>query len=265
VSAESEFVVRVERRGRVGVITLDDPGHRNALSHPLSDGVVAAVDELEADPAIHALLVTATPPVFSAGGYLPDLVSTERAPLRHTYRAFQRIAECALPSVAAVTGSAIGAGINLVLACDIAIAADTARFDVRFLDVGIHPGGGFTGHLQRAVGARRAAGLILLADSLDADQACAAGLVYEVVAADDTEARALELTERLAARPRPLLERTKQTLRLNLWAASEDAAFDVEHDAQAWSMAQPEFVATVESIRQRLADRSAKERDGVSQ
>jgi enoyl-CoA hydratase len=248
-------VVRVEQRGRVGVVTLDDPGHRNALSNALNDGLVAAIDELEAEPGVHVLLLTATPPVFCAGGFLPDLVAEDRPPLRHTYRSFERLAACGIPIVAAVTGPAIGAGINLVLASDVAIAAASATFDVRFLDIGIHPGGGFTAQLQRAVGSRRAAALILLADSLSAQDAVDAGLVHEVCADDETVARGLVLAERIAARPRALLERTRATLRQNLWAGSEADAFDHEHDAQQWSMSQPEFVATVQRLRERLRDR----------
>ena len=243
--------MRVERHGRVAVVRLDDPAHRNALSSSLNDGVVAAFDALGADDGVHAIVLTATAPVFCAGGYLPDLVAEDRPPMRHSYRAFEHVADCPVPVVAAVTGPAIGAGINLVLAADVAVAAPGATLDVRFLDVGIHPGGGFSAQLQRAVGSRRAAALILLAGSLSAPEALAAGLVHAV--ADDAEAHAIALAERIAARPRPLLVRTKATLRHNLWAASEGEAFEHELDSQAWSMAQPEFLATVEHIRARLA------------
>lgn len=240
--------------GAVGVIRLDDPKRRNALSVDLQDGVVAAVDAFEADGDVRAIVLTATPPVFCAGGDLDGLIAEHRRPLRDIYRTFTRIAESPLPSIAAVTGHAYGAGTNFVLACDVAVAVPAATFDSRFLDAGIHSGGGFIAGLQRAIGSRRTAAFLLLADSFTATEAQQAGLVHAVV--DDAEAEALALAERLAERPSALVARVKQSLRESLWAATEAEALGVEHDAQAWSMEQPEFVATVEALRERMRGRS---------
>jgi len=242
--------VATERVGAVGVIRLDDAKRRNSLSVDLQDGVVAAVETFEADDDVRALVLTATPPVFCAGGDLDGLIAEDRRPLRDIYRTFFRIAESPLPSIAAVTGHAYGAGTNFVLACDVAVAAPHVRFDSRFLDAGIHSGGGFISGLQRAIGSRRAAAFLLLADSLTAEEAQQCGLVHSVV--DDPEAEALALAERLAARPPALVARVKLTLRQSLWAATEQEALDAEHDAQAWSMEQPEFVATVEALRRKV-------------
>ncbi len=242
--------VRTERRGAVGVIRLDDPKRRNSLSVDLQDGVVAAVAAFEADDDVRALVLTATPPVFCSGGDLDGLIAVDRRPLRDIYRTFTRIADSPLPSVAAVTGPAYGAGVNFVLASDVAIAAPSATFDGRFIEIGIHSGGGFIAGLQRAIGSRRAAALLLLASSLSADEAQQAGLVHSVV--EDAEAEAMRLADVLATRPPALVARMKETLRHNLWATSEGDARDAEHDAQAWSMEQPEFVARVEALRRRM-------------
>jgi enoyl-CoA hydratase len=245
--------VRTERRGAIGVITLDDPARRNALSVDLQDGVVAALDAFEADPEVRALVVTATPPVFCAGGDLDGLIATNRRPLPEIYRTFFRIADSPLPSVAAVTGHAYGAGMNFVLACDIAVAASGVTFDSRFLDAGIHSGGGFISGLQRAIGSRRTAAFLLLADRFDAAEAQRIGLIHTVVPdADATLAEAMRLAEQLVARPPALVARVRDTLRRNLWAASDTEARDVEGAAQAWSMEQPEFVAMVEGLRARV-------------
>src|SRR5262245_41665760 len=129
---------------RVATITLNNPGERNSMSGPLVEELVAAVDRVEVDESVGALVVTGAPPAFCAGANLGNLRTATGPGLRAIYDGFLRIARCPLPTLAAVNGAAVGAGMNLALACDVRIAARRARFDTRFLQIGLHPGGGHT-------------------------------------------------------------------------------------------------------------------------
>ena len=122
----------------VGALRLSDPDHRNALSAQLSDDLAGAVEAALAE-GVGAIVLTAEPPVFCAGGSLAGLLSRD-VPLSDLYRGFLALANAPVPTIAAVGGPAIGAGVNLPLACDVVVTSPRARFDPRFLDVGIHPG-----------------------------------------------------------------------------------------------------------------------------
>ena len=140
--------VRLERDGNVAVVTLDDPARRNALSLEVTVQLGQAVDEATADPSVGALVLTATPPAFCAGGSVDDLLNP-RASLRDMYAGVLALSRTTLPSVAAVNGPVIGAGVNVPLACDVILASPKARFDPRFMDLGIHPGGGHLWRMER--------------------------------------------------------------------------------------------------------------------
>ncbi|HPU40531.1 MAG TPA: enoyl-CoA hydratase-related protein, partial [Microthrixaceae bacterium] len=105
--------VHIEGRNGVGVLTLDDPARRNALSMELCAAMVAAVDELEADSSIGALVVTGNGPAFCAGADLSQLGDSRRDGLLAIYEGFLRVARSPLPAIAAVNGAAVGAGMNL--------------------------------------------------------------------------------------------------------------------------------------------------------
>jgi enoyl-CoA hydratase len=238
--------LHVERRGRVAVLTLDDPERRNALSQELVEEITAAVGTLEADETIGALVVTGAPPAFCSGADVSALTSlgTEGQnphDVREIYAGFLRVLECRLPTIAAVNGPAVGAGFNLALACDLRIAGTSARFDARFLRIGIHPGGGHTWLLDRAVGPQAAAAMNLFGERLDGDRAAATGLAWECVADGDLLARATELAARAADAPRELAMRVKATLRHAPWQPAFDDALRFELEHQVWSFRQPEF------------------------
>ena len=144
--------VHVERRGRVAVLTLDDERRRNALTLGLCEAVAGAMDDLESDDGVGAVVVTGAGPAFCAGADLSHLGESRRDGLLAIYEGFLRVARSPLPTLAAVNGAAVGAGMNLALACDVRLAGRSARFDTRFLDLGIHPGGGHTWMFRRIVG-----------------------------------------------------------------------------------------------------------------
>ena len=182
----------------VAVLTLADPGKRNALSRQLSDDLAAAVESALSQEA-RAIVLDAEPPVFCAGGSLDDLLARSR-PLGETYAGFLALAQAPVPTIAAVAGPVIGAGVNLPLACDVVIAGESARFDPRFLDVGIHPGGGHLWRLAQRVGPQGAAALVLCGDVLTGPEAVVAGLAWRCVPDDSALSVALRLARRAAGR-----------------------------------------------------------------
>jgi enoyl-CoA hydratase len=242
----------------VGLLRLADPRHRNALSKRLSDDLAVAV-AAAVDGGSAAIVLSAVPPVFCAGGSLEGLLNRDVA-LADMYAGHRALISAPVPTIAAVTGAAVGAGVNLPLACDVVIAAESARFDPRFLDVGIHPGGGHLWRLAQRVGLQGAAALVLCGDVLTGAEAAAHGLAWRCVADSDVEEVALRLARRAAGRPRALMARTKQTLRAMTAISSFDEAFAVELQAQEWSVAQPEFAEAVRHVQADLEARKARQR-----
>ena len=174
----------------VRVITLNDPDKRNAMSPQLQADLGAAADAVAADPEARVLVVTGNGPGFSAGADLPAVfggvhrdITEIRAGLRAIYDSFLRVRRLEIPTIAAVNGAAVGAGVNLAMSCDVRIAGPKARFGVTFTKLGLHPGGGCTYFLTQALGRQRTLALILDGGVLDADEALRLGLVLEV--ADD--------------------------------------------------------------------------------
>jgi enoyl-CoA hydratase/carnithine racemase len=253
--AQSADLVTYAVEAGVGRVHLNDPQHRNALSKQLSDELAAAVNAVIADGTA-AIVLTAEPPVFCAGGSLQGLLKRE-VPLAETYAGYRALCEAPVPTIAAVAGAAVGAGVNLPLACDVVIAAESARFDPRFLDVGIHPGGGHLWRLVQRIGVQGAAAVVLLGDTLTGAEAQAHGLAWRCVPDADVESVALALAKRASERSAPLVRRTKQTLQATLSVGSFEEAFALELDAQEWSVNQPEFADTVRRIQADIVARKA--------
>lgn len=233
----------------VGVVTLADPGRRNALSPELSSDLASAVSS-SLSAGARALVLAADPPVFCAGGSLDELLSPT-VPLEDTYAGLLALDACPVVTVAAVGGPAIGAGVNLPLACDVVVVSPSAVFDPRWLDVAIHPGGGHLWRLSRRVGPQLTAAMVLCGETLSGPEAVTAGLAYRCVPDAEVLAVSLSLARAAARRDAALVARTKATLRAT--PPSLDAAIAGELAAQRWSMSRPEFTATVDAIRTRLA------------
>ena len=243
-------LVRTELADGVAVLTLDDPSRRNALAYGMSVALADAVAEALGAGA-RAIVLAASPPVFCSGGSLDELIEP-KVPLRETYRGFLALANAPVPTVAAVGGPAIGAGVNLPLACDVVITSPVARFDPRFLDVGIHPGGGHLWRLANRIGAQGAAALVLFGDRLDGEEAVARGLAWRCVPEADLLPTAVALAGRVAGRDPDLVRRAKQTLRMSIGLTDVEEAAALELSAQEWSVARPGFTETVVALRDRL-------------
>lgn len=246
--------VLVDVEDRVAVITVNDPDRRNAVTFEMSAALRAAVDAAEADPGVHAVVVTGAGKAFCAGADLTALGEATEDGLRKIYDGFLAIAHCSLPTIAAVNGAAVGAGLNLALAADVRIAGPAAMFDPRFQKLGIHPGGGATWMLQRAVGPQVARAALLFGMRFDAEAAVRHGLALS--AADDPVAAARELAAGPAAAPREVVIATKASMRATANPGVLDIdqhriAVDVELGPQATSIESPEFARRLAAAKRK--------------
>jgi enoyl-CoA hydratase/carnithine racemase len=249
-------LVRTDLADGVATITLNDPARRNSVTAELSIAVETACREVAAGRAARAVIVTGAGPAFSAGGDLATLTSRTVA-LRDLYRGFEALAALNVPTLAAVNGPAVGAGMNFALACDVIIAAESARFDPRFLDVGIHPGGGHLWRLQARAGRQAAAAMVLFGEALTGPEAVTRGLAWTCVPDGELLEKAGMLARRAARRSPELVRRTKATLSASVPITNAREASDLEQVAQEWSMAQPAFQEGVAALRRRLAERGS--------
>ncbi len=243
--------VRTEIKDRVAVLTLSNPERRNAMNLELSEKLVAAVDAAVADDGVGAIVVTGEDPAFCAGGDLAELATADPATLRRVYSGFLAVADCPLPTIAAVNGAAVGAGLNLALAADLRLAGPRAKFDARFLQLGLHPGGGYTWMINRVLGPQGAAAVSLFGEAVDAAEAERIGLVHRVT--DDVVAAAIEMAGRAAAANRELAVATKATLKLTAGMTSHAEAVTVEVRAQAESVRSDDFKERLAALQKRIS------------
>ncbi len=246
--------VLVDVADHIALITVNDPDRRNAVTFEMSAGLRRAVDAAEADDDVHAVIVTGAGKAFCAGADLTALGEATEDGLRRIYDGFLAIADCALPTIAAVNGAAVGAGLNLALAADVRIAGPAALFDPRFQKLGIHPGGGATWMLNRAVGPQAARAALLFGMRFDAESAVRHGLALEV--ADDAVAAARALAAGPASAPRDVVIATKASMRATANPGTVDSdqhrvAVDVEIGPQATSIESPEFAARLAAAKRR--------------
>ena len=242
-------LVQLEIVDRVATLILDNPAERNTMTAPMVEEIVAALEQVEADDGVGSVVVTGTPPAFCAGANLGNLRSSDGPGLRTISEGFLRVARCPLPTLAAVNGAAVGAGMNLALACDVRLAGRRARFDTRFLQIGLHPGGGHTWLLRGVVGPQAAAAAVLFGEVLDGPEAERVGLAYRCVEDDELRASAQEMAARAADAPRELSIVTKQTLRDMATVPDHPAAVERELEPQVWSAGQPWFAERVAALQ----------------
>jgi enoyl-CoA hydratase len=234
----------VDRHDAVVVLTLDDPERRNALSPELVPIIVATMAELADDPSCGAVVVTGAGKAFCSGADLSHLLALTAAAggdpteVRAIYDGFLAFRDSPLPTIAAVNGPAVGAGFNLALACDVRIATPAARFDTRFAQIGLHPGGGHVFMLDRLVGPQTTAAMAMFGERVDGERAVDLGLAWRCVAPETLIDEAVAMATRAAAVPRELRAAVKATTTDAPWHADFEAAVRVELERQAWSFAQ---------------------------
>ena len=210
--ADRPALVLTDVADGVATLTLNNPDERNTLTAPMVAEIVAAMDAIEADETVGAVVVTGTPPAFCAGANLGNLATADGASLGNVYEGFLRIARSPLPTIAAVNGAAVGAGMNLALGCDVRLAARRARFDTRFLQIGLHPGGGHTWMFRRIAGPQATMAAVVFGEVLDGAEAERVGLAYRCVDDDALLEHAHEMAARAASAPRELVVTTKATI-----------------------------------------------------
>ncbi|MFJ8016571.1 enoyl-CoA hydratase/isomerase family protein [Streptomyces sp. NPDC096339] len=230
----------------VSWITLNRPDAMNALTWDQRERVITLLADASADPAVRAVVITATGKGFCAGADLrgapasggTDRVAGDVARMIRlgAQRLITAVLDCEKPVIAAVNGTAAGIGAHLALACDLVIAADTARFIEVFVRRGLVPDGGGAYLLPRLVGPQKAKELMFFGDALPAAEAAGLGLVNKVVPSQDLEAVAREWAERLAQGPTRAIAMTKQLVNASL-DGDRATALAAEATAQEINMA----------------------------
>jgi enoyl-CoA hydratase len=205
----------VESKGAVGIVTLNRPKMLNALSFGVFREIAAAVDDLEADDRIGCIVLTGSEKAFAAGADIKEMQpKTFIDMFESDFAAIGagRLAHCRKPTIAAVSGYALGGGCELAMMCDIIIAADTAKFGQPEITLGTIPGIGGTQRLTRAVGKSKAMDLCLTGRMMDAAEAERSGLVSRIVPADKLMEEALAVAEKIASMSRPAAAMAKSAV-----------------------------------------------------
>jgi enoyl-CoA hydratase len=220
------------------------------------DGLVAAVDLAQQEANI--LVLAAEPPAFCAGAELAGLqagIAGDFAGIEHVYRAFLRMKDCPIPTIAAVGGAAVGAGLNLALACDVRIASDEAVFESRFTRMHLHPGGGHSWMLERLIGPQTTAAMVVLGAPVSARQALKLGLVWSVHPATELVDAALALAASAGGQDAAFVRQLLGTVRSVTTVADHATAVDHERYAQRWSISQDAFRDGIARMRKRIEER----------
>src|ERR1700742_4703503 len=200
-----EYII-VESKGAVGVITLNRPKMLNALSFGVFKEIAAAVDDLEADDKIGCILLAGGEKAFAAGADIKEMQPKSFIDMfssDFTAVGGDRVARCRKPTIAAVSGYALGGGCELAMMCDIIIAADTAKFGQPEITLGTIPGIGGTQRLTRAIGKSKAMDLSPPARMMDAAEPDRRALVSRIVPADKLMDEVMSAADKIASMSRP--------------------------------------------------------------
>jgi enoyl-CoA hydratase len=237
--------VEYDVEGHVATITLNDPTRRNALDVESASHVIELCEAISKDSSIGAVVVRGAGGTFCSGAARDLLARAGEDPAEEerydsvglVYEAFVRIGELPVPTIAAVRGAAVGAGVNLMLATDLRIVAQDARIITGFLKIGIHPGGGHFTLLGQLVGRESATAMGLFGEEISGSRAHELQIAWEALPSEEVEARAAELAHRISADP-TLARRAVTSMRTQLappgttWAAG----LAIERPAQMWSL-----------------------------
>ncbi|OZD69757.1 enoyl-CoA hydratase [Rhodococcus sp. 05-340-1] len=206
--------ILLERRGRVGIITLNRPKALNALNSQLMREVVSVVEELDADSDIGAILITGSERAFAAGADIKEMQpkSYMDVYLDDFFAAWDRLAAARTPLIAAVSGYALGGGCELAMLCDVLIASDTAVFGQPEIKLGVIPGIGGSQRLTRAVGKAKAMEMCLTGRNMKVEEAERAGLVSRIVPVADLLDDAIATATTIAEMSLPVVMMAKEAV-----------------------------------------------------
>ena len=237
--------IGLERRDGVALLTLQAPERRNALRQETAEELIAACDEIDADERLGAVVVRGAGGYFCAGADRATLACAGNDPATDeayrsigiVYRAFVRVGELLPPTIAAVRGGAVGAGLNLVMATDLRVVADDARLISGFARIGLHPGGGHFQLVGRVAGRETAAAMGLFGEEVSGRRAADIGLAWAALPDAEVEEHALALAVRTAADP-ALARATARSFRLELGPPPVPwpVALETERATQMWSL-----------------------------
>ncbi|MEE8211114.1 MAG: enoyl-CoA hydratase [Acidiferrobacterales bacterium] len=207
--------ILTEKRGAIGLITLNRPEALNALSSPLMAELAQALYGFEAEDAVGAIVLTGNEKAFAAGA---DIKEMQNKSYMDVYLSdfitsgWERILMCRKPVVAAVAGYALGGGCELAMMCDFIIAADNAKFGQPEITLGVTPGAGGTQRLTRFVGKSKAMEMCLTGRMMDAQEAERAGLVSRIVPLADLLDEAVKTGQKIAELSRPVVMMIKESV-----------------------------------------------------
>lgn len=252
-------LISLQTQDGIATLTLDDPERRNAQSQAMGREFADAVARIKADPEVRVLVITGAGKAFCAGGdldMLSDMLGADPEANRRTMLAFYRyflcVTELEIPTIAAINGAAIGAGLSFALGCDLRIASQTAKLGFTYLNLGLHPGMGTHFLLPRLVGVARAFELVSTGAIIDGQAAERIGLVNRAVPASDVLSTAMELAIGLKAQPDGALRTAKRILYQGLIEGLQNS-LEMDAIAQTMSFASPEMRSRLTALRSQAA------------
>lgn len=207
--------ILTEKKDSVGIITLNRPKALNALCAALIDELGRALDDMEADDAIGAIVVTGSEKAFAAGADIKEMAGKDYMDVYlqdFITNGWERITTCRKPVIAAVAGYALGGGCEVAMMCDFIIAGENAKFGQPEITIGTIPGAGGTQRLTRFVGKSKAMEMCLTGRLMDAAEAERAGLVSRIVPNEELLSDAIKTAEQIASLSRPIVMMAKESV-----------------------------------------------------
>jgi enoyl-CoA hydratase len=206
--------ILVEQQGRVGLVTLNRPQALNALNKATMEELVAAVSAMDSDPGVGAVVITGSGKAFAAGADIKEMAAQGYMDMYAAdwFRGWEDLTRLRIPTIAAVSGFALGGGCELAMMCDLIIAGDNAKFGQPEINLGVLPGMGGSQRLTRALGKAKAMDLILTGRFIGAEEAERSGLVSRVVPAEDVVTESLKAAEVIASKSKPVAMAAKEAV-----------------------------------------------------
>ncbi|MBT3223263.1 MAG: enoyl-CoA hydratase/isomerase family protein [Proteobacteria bacterium] len=258
--SDEKLIVVTGPHDGVAVITLNRPQRRNALTYEMGEQFGRVVGEVSANKEVRAVVITGAGSSFCAGADFSLLQGWKGATLQEAqemmtrfYKLFLRVKDLEVPSIAAITGGAIGAGCCLALACDLRVAALDAKLALNFVRLGIPPGMGGTFHLPAIVGPAVAMDLIFTGRVVDGREALGLGLVCRVMPQEDVLYEATKLAEAIAANSSFAVRRSKRAIQLAMAGCELDESLKFEAHSQATCFNTDDYAAAMRGVTRHRA------------